>query len=68
MNDVYDFLVEDDGRKTLNVKNFWKRYWNDEIREHYGMQEEVEEIVNGVGKEFCAANVELFVSMNVLIQ
>jgi hypothetical protein len=33
MTDVYDVLVEDDGRKTLKVKNFGKRYWNDEITE-----------------------------------
>ena len=33
MTDVYDVLVEDDGRKTLKEKNFGKRYWNDEITE-----------------------------------
>jgi len=64
MTDVYDLLVEDDGRKTLKVNNFWKRYWNDEISEHYRLQENV----NGVGKEFRAGNVDLFVSMNVLVQ
>ena len=68
MTDVYELLVDDYGRKTLQVENCLKMYCNGEIGEHYGLQEEAEETVKGVGKEFHVQNFDLFVLINTLVQ
>ena len=65
---LYELLVGKYRQKTLQEENCWKRYWNGEIIEPDGLQEEAEVTVNGVGKEFRVWNCDSFVLMNILVQ